>query len=82
MTEAINNTAYLCNFVEPAKYFTINLTSSVKYVRINNVTLLHLRSKEPKRIHKPYIPLSRDTTKCTPVYIQMYPGKVLHIKDA
>ena len=21
-------------------------------------------------------------TKCTPVYIQMYPGKIVHIKDA
>ena len=33
------------------------------------VTLLHLRSKEPMRINKSYIPQSRDTTKCTPVYI-------------
>jgi len=41
------------------------------------VTLSHLRSKEFQRIHKPCIPHHRDTSKCTPVYIQMYPGKVV-----
>ena len=44
------------------------------------VTLSHLSSKESMRIHKPCILHSRHTTKCTPVYIQMYPKKVVHIK--
>jgi len=39
------------------------------------VSLSHLRSKELQRIHKPCIPRHRDASKCTPVYIQMYPGK-------
>ena len=34
------------------------------------------------RIHKSCAPHSRDTTKCTPEYLQMYQGKVVHIKQA
>ena len=44
----------------------------ILYVRSRMyVTSSHLRSKEFISIHKPCIPHSRDTTKCTPVYIQM-----------
>ena len=38
------------------------------YITCMYVTLSHLRSKEFISIHKPCIPNSRDTTKCTPVY--------------
>jgi len=55
-------------FIDP--YFTF------KFI-IFNVTLSHLRSKEFQKIHKPRIPHHRDTSKCTLVYIQMYPGKVV-----
>ena len=41
------------------------------------ITLSHLRSKEFLRIHLPCIPLYRETSKCTPVYIEMYPRKVV-----
>ena len=41
------------------------------------ITLSHLRSKEFQRIHLPCIPQHRETSNCTPVYIEMYPGKVV-----
>ena len=44
------------------------------YIYIIYVTLSHLRSKEFQRILKPCIPHHRDTSQCTPVYIEMYPG--------
>ena len=40
-------------------------------IQLPNVTSSHLRSKELISIHKSCIPHSRDTIKCTPVYIQM-----------
>jgi len=46
------------------------------------VTLSHLRSKEFQRIHKPCIPYHRDTSKCTLVYIEMYPGKVVALQKS
>ena len=51
-------------------------------LQYDDVILLHLRSKEITGIHKSCIPHSRATTKCKPVYIQMSPGKVVHIKHA
>ena len=41
------------------------------------VTLSHLRSKEFQRIDLPCIPQHRETSKCTLVYIEMYPRKVV-----
>ena len=38
----------------------------VRYGTYINVTSSHLRSKEFISVHKPCIPHSRDTTKCTP----------------
>jgi len=49
---------------------------------IFNVTLSHLRSKEFQRTHNPFIPHHRDTCKCTPVYVEMYPGKVVAVQKA
>ena len=45
---------------------------STELVDIANkyVTLLHFRSKEFQRIHKPCIPHRRDTSKCTLLYIE------------
>jgi len=42
-----------------------------------SLTLSHLRSKEFQRIHLPGMPQHRETSKCTSVYIEMYPGKVV-----
>ena len=39
--------------------------------------LSYLKSKEFQRLHLPCIPQHRETSKCTPVYIEMYPGKVV-----
>ena len=33
-------------------------------------------------MHKPCIPHHRDTSKCTPMYIEMYPGKVVALQKA
>jgi len=33
-----------------------------------------------QRIHKLCIPLQRDASKCTPVYIEMHPGKVVALQ--
>ena len=52
------------------------------FLQILYVTLSHLRSKEFQRIHKPCIPHHRDTSQCTPVYIEMYPGKVVALQKA
>ena len=53
-------------------HLTVQYLESTRYV-----TLSHLRSKEFQRIHLPCIPQHRETSKCTPVYIEMYPGKVV-----
>ena len=47
------------------------------YFITKDVTLSHLRSKEFQRIHLPCIPQHRETSKCTLVCIEMYPGKVV-----
>ena len=47
-----------------------------------DVTLSYLRSKEFQRIHLPCIPLYGDTAKCTPVYIEVYPGKVVTLQKS
>ena len=54
------------------------------YIHKCNVTLSHLRSKELQRIHLPCIPLHRETTKCTLVYIEMhmYPGKLVALQKS
>jgi len=44
------------------------------WVTTRKVTLSHLKSKEFLRIHLPCIPKHREST---PVYIEMYPGKVV-----
>ena len=44
---------------------------------LHNVTLSHLRPKEFQRIHLSCIPQHRETSKCTLVYIEMYPRKVV-----
>jgi len=61
----------------------MNFQAIISRLRITvNVTLSHLRSKEFQRIHKPCIPHHRDTFKCTPVYIEMYPGKVVALQKS
>ena len=45
--------------------------SLVPMLQLLHVTSSHLRSKEFISIHKVCIPHSKDTTKCTLVYIQM-----------
>ena len=42
-------------------------------LQLLHVTLSHLRSKEFQRIYLPCIPQHRETSKCTLVYIEMYP---------
>jgi len=46
---------------------------------LNHIETLkpHQVSKEFQRIHLPRIPQHRETSKCTLVYIEMYPGKVV-----
>ena len=69
---------------EFVKYYMTNMLQQVsilehtlKRFHCMNETLSHLRSKEFQRIHKPRIPHHRDTSQCTPVYIEMHPGKVV-----
>ena len=59
----------------PCNYFYMYVAITTLYYC--NVTSSHLRLKEFINIHKPCIPHSRDTTKCTPVYIQMQHRKVV-----
>jgi len=47
------------------------------WVTTRNVTLSNLRSKGFQRTHLPCIPQHRETSKCTLVYIEMHPGKVV-----
>ena len=43
----------------------------------SNLPLSNLRSKEFQRIHLPCIPQHRETSKCVPVYTEMYLGKIV-----
>jgi len=56
--------------------FAVEMPSTVSQY-YHNVTPLHLTSKEFQRIHLPCIPQHGETSKCTLVYIEMYPGKVV-----
>ena len=62
---------YICTDIHTDMYINKHsyiYTYMCTYIRL---TSSHLRSKEFISIHKPCIPHSGDTTKCTPVYIQM-----------
>jgi len=59
-------------------HFTVNLRKFSPL--ISDVTLSHLRSKEFQRIHLPCILQHRESSQCTPVYIEMYLGKWLHFQ--
>jgi len=61
-------------------YYYNEILLSQCLLQVCHVTLSHLRSKEFQRIHEPCIPHHRDTSKCTPVYIEMYPGKVVALQ--
>jgi len=60
----------------------LNRLDNIPVLQLYYVTLSHLRSKEFQRIHKPCIPHHRDTFKCTLVYIEMYPGKVVALQKS
>jgi len=53
-------------------YATCNLSYNIFTPQIKGI----------QRKDKPYIPLQRNISKCTPVYTEMYPGKVVALQKA
>ena len=68
-----------CSYTGPLGKSVLSIKSNLIIYICNTFT------PQIKGIHKPCIPHSTDsraTTKCELVYIQMQPGKVVHIKHA